>query len=361
MSILKQGEINAIVNNFEVVEVEGKKEARIGKNSIHLASNHEHRVSLRTNGLVVYGVYYNGDEKIRFTHDFVRYPKPFVADGRYIHLKDTILNAWEKTFDDNAKAKLSEVKAIVDKLLNNVKADNTKANTPQEPQTNNTNTKKEEVNEMKEMKNNTNTNTVEIKTETKVDVKNLHVMKIAHIIRKELKLEGHYYVQMKIAMNLAWRVKKGFVSLEGLIAGEDMNTNTTTKAVEATHTYNTADTTEETVEVEQQVKESVVSTDFTYRIYLKSFKDGVAQFFMRRSDGAEKKFYATKARNLVDLDKQFAKVLSTALQKCYDNTTLEYYGQYTYLTFCNTEGLREYAGQRNITLSQGVAPSGDAA
>ena len=361
MSILKQGEINAIVNNFEVVEVDGKKEARIGKNSIHLASNHEHRVSLRTNGLVVYGVYYNGEQKIRFTHDFVRYPKPFVADGRYIHLKDTILKAWEKTFDDNAKAKLAEVKAIVDKLLNNVEADNTKANTTQAPQINNTNTKKEEVNEMKEMKNNTNTNAVEVKTETKVDVKDLHVMKIAHIIRKELKLEGHYYVQMKIAMNLAWRVKKGFVSLEGLIAGEDMNTNTTTKAVEATHTYNTADTTEETVEVEQQVKESVVSTDFTYRIYLKSFKDGVAQFFMRRSDGAEKKFYATKARNLVDLDKQFAKVLGTALQKCYDNTTLEYYGQYTYLTFCNTEGLREYAGQRNITLSQGVAPSGDAA
>ena len=361
MSILKQGEINAIVNNFEVVEVDGKKEARIGKNSIHLASNHEHRVALRTNGLVVYGVYYNGEQKIRFTHDFVRYPKPFVADGRYIHLKDTILKAWEKTFDDNAKAKLAEVKAIVDKLLNNVEADNTKANTTQAPQINNTNTKKEEVNEMKEMKNNTNTNAVEVKTETKVDVKDLHVMKIAHIIRKELKLEGHYYVQMKIAMNLAWRVKKGFVSLEGLIAGEDMNTNTTTKAVEATHTYNTADTTEETVEVEQQVKESVVSTDFTYRIYLKSFKDGVAQFFMRRSDGAEKKFYATKARNLVDLDKQFAKVLGTALQKCYDNTTLEYYGQYTYLTFCNTEGLREYAGQRNITLSQGVAPSGDAA
>ena len=361
MSILKQGEINAIVNNFEVVEVKGKKEARIGKNSIHLASNHEHRVALRTNGLVVYGVYYNGEQKIRFTHDFVRYPKPFVADGRYIHLKDTILKAWEKTFDDNAKAKLAEVKAIVDKLLNNVEADNTKANTTQAPQINNTNTKKEEVNEMKEMKNNTNTNAVEVKTETNVDVKDLHVMKIAHIIRRELKLEGHYYVQMKIAMNLAWRVKKGFVSLEGLIAGEDMNTNTTTKAVETTHTYNTADTTEETVEVEQQVKESVVSTDFTYRIYLKSFKDGVAQFFMRRSDGAEKKFYATKARNLVDLDKQFAKVLGTALQKCYDNTTLEYYGQYTYLTFCNTEGLREYAGQRNITLSQGVAPSGDAA
>ena len=361
MSILKQGEINAIVNNFEVVEVDGKKEARIGKNSIHLTSSHEHRVSLKTNGLVVYGVYYNGEQKIRFTHDFVRYPKPFVADGRYIHLKDTILKSWEKTFDDNAKAKLAEVKAIVDKLLNNVEADNTKANTTQAPQINNTNTKKEEVNEMKEMKNNTNTNAVEVKTETKVDVKDLHVMKIAHIIRKELKLEGHYYVQMKIAMNLAWRVKKGFVSLEGLIAGEDMNTNTTTKAVEATHTYNTADTTEETVEVEQQVKESVVSTDFTYRIYLKSFKNGVAQFFMRRSDGAEKKFYATKARNLVDLDKQFAKVLGTALQKCYDNTTLEYYGQYTYLTFCNTEGLREYAGQRNITLSQGVAPSGDAA
>ena len=350
MSILKQGEINAIINNFEVVENEGKLEGRMGNNSIHLASSHEHRVSLKTNGLVVYGVYYNGEQKIKFTHDFMRYPKPFVKCDDYVELKQVVLDAWKKTFDAKAQAKLNEVKVLVQQLLKQQEETIAKHNA-QEPQVTQTKTKTIEKKEVKEMKN-TTTNTNE-----------LHVMKIAHIIRKELKLEGHYHAQMKIAMNLAWKVKKGFMSLEGLIAGEEagpevkeeVNTNNTT-AAKATHTYNAADVTKEPV-----VKEPVVSTDFTYRIYLKSMKNGIAEFFMRRSDGAERPFYKTKARGLVDLDKQFAKVLGTALQKCYDNTTLEYYGQYTYLTFCNTEGLREYADQRNITLSQGVAPSGDAA
>lgn len=354
MSILKQGEINAIMNNFEVVENEGKLEGRIGNNSIHLTSSHEHRVSLRTNGLVVYGVYYHGEQKIRFTHDFMRYPKPFVKCDDYVELKQVVLNAWKKTFDAKAQAKLNEVKVIVQQILKQQEKTLAKHNA-QEPQVAQTKNKtietKIEKKEVKEMKN-TTTNT-----------NKLHVMKIAHIIRKELKLEGHYHAQMKIAMNLAWKVKKGFLSLEDLIAGEEVgpevkeevNTNNST-AAQATHTYNAADATKEPV-----VKEPVVSTDFTYRIYLKSMKNGIAEFFMRRSDGAERPFYKTKVRGLVDLDKQFAKVLGTALQKCYDNTTLEYYGQYTYLTFCNTEGLREYAGQRNITLSQGVAPSGDVA
>lgn len=349
MSILKQGEINAIMNNFEVVENEGKLEGRMGNNSIHLTSSHEHRVSLRTNGLVVYGVYYNGEQKIRFTHDFMRYPKPFVKCDDYVELKQVVLDAWKKTFDAKAQAKLNEVKVIVQQILKQQEETIAKHNA-QEPQVAQTKNKtietKIEKNEVKEMKN-TTTNT-----------NKLHVMKIAHIIRKELKLEGHYHAQMKIAMNLAWKVKKGFMSLEDLIAGEEVgpevkeevNTNNTT-AAQATHTYNAADAT----------KEPVVSTDFTYRIYLKSMKNGIAEFFMRRSDGAERPFYKTKVRGLVDLDKQFAKVLGSALQKCYDNTTLEYYGQYTYLTFCNTEGLREYADQRNITLSQGVAPSGDVA
>lgn len=349
MSILKQGEINAIMNNFEVVENEGKLEGRMGNNSIHLTSSHEHRVSLRTNGLVVYGVYYNGEQKIRFTHDFMRYPKPFVKCDDYVELKQVVLDAWKKTFDSKAQAKLNEVKVLVQQLLKQQEETIAKHNA-QEPQVAQTKNKtietKIEKNEVKEMKN-TTTNT-----------NKLHVMKIAHIIRKELKLEGHYHAQMKIAMNLAWKVKKGFMSLEDLIAGEEVgpevkeevNTNNTT-AAQATHTYNAADAT----------KEPVVSTDFTYRIYLKSMKNGIAEFFMRRSDGAERPFYKTKVRGLVDLDKQFAKVLGSALQKCYDNTTLEYYGQYTYLTFCNAEGLREYADQRNITLSQGVAPSGDVA
>ena len=373
MSILKQGEINAIVNNFTVVKADkGREEGRIGNNSIHLASSHEHRVSLRTNGLVVYGVYYNGEQKIKFTHDFMRYAKPYVKCDDYMELKDVILKAWEKTFDDKAKAKLEEVKAIVKELLNR---------TYKAQKTNNTN-KKVEVNNMKpEVKTITKEMTpsvptvekVQIQVEAKKDVqetkankdaKRLHPMKIAHIIRKALKLEGHYHVQMKIAMNLAWKVKKGLLSLEDLIAEEkvepEVNTNTTS-AVEETYTYNTAQEVKKETVQEPIVNTVADATDYTYRVYLKSFKNGVAQFSMKRNDGAERPFFATKARNLVDLDKQFAKVLGNALKNCKDNTVLEYYGQYTYLTYCNTEALKEYAASRNITLTLGVAPSGDVA
>lgn len=352
MSILKQGEINAIMNNFEVVKNNGKLEGKMGNNSIHLASSHENRISLRTNGLVVYGVYYHGEEKIRFTHDFRRFPKPFVKCDNYADLKQVILNAWKKTFDEKAQAKLEEVKNLVQQLLTKQQETIAKYNAQQEPEAPQTNTNKNtiEKKEVKEMNKNTN-------IETKTEVKELHVMKVAHLIRRELKLEGHYYVQMKIAMELAWKIKRGLITLDALL-----NNDTEISAAEATDTYDAAPVVEEeTTAKEESVQEPIVDQEFSYKVYLKSMKNGIAEFFMKRSDGAEKPFYKTKARNLVDLDKQFAKVLQVAISKCYDNTVLEYYGQYTYLTFCRTEALRDHAASRNITLVQGVAPSGDVA
>lgn len=370
MSILKQGEINAIVNNFTVVKVDGgRQEGRIGNNSIHLASSHEHRVSLRTNGLVVYGVYYHGDQKIRFTHDFMRYAKPYVKCDDYMELKDAILTAWEKTFDDKAKAKLEEVKAIVKKLLN-------KSYQAPEPVNTNTinNIKKEEVKDM----NKKVENKVVTEKKTVEEIVELNIMQMAHKIRRELKLEGHYHVQMKIAMNLAWEVKKGLSTIEVIL------NNNTTPAAEATHTYNAAPVVpeepttnkepiqepevvveKETEEVEEKPQAPKVETnEFSYRVYLKSFKNGLAQFYCKRSDGAEnpRPLFTMKARNTVHLDKEFAKdMLAKLIHKCPNNTVIEHYGSYTYLTFCNNEALRKAAESRGISMELGVTPSGDAA
>ena len=360
MSILKQGEINAIMNNFEVVEVDGKKEARIGKNSIHLTSSHEHRVSLRTNGLVVYGVYYHGEQKIRFTHDFMRYPKPFVKCDDYIELKQVVLDAWKKTFDAKAQAKLNEVKVIVQQLLKQQEETIAKHNA-QEPQVTQTENKIEETRtetiekkEVKEMKSKLN------------DVLEQNAMQLAHTIRKELKLEGHYHVQMKIALTLAWEVKKGETSIEVVL--NNKATKESAEQTKATDTYNAenygnkeeynnAEETEETAEetVEKTVEES-------FRLYLASFQNGVAHFVIKRmSDGAIANFLTKKARNIRNLDEIVGKEMGTVIANCPKNTVVEYYGQYSYLSVFNNAQLKALAESKGIRLVQGTAPSGDAA
>lgn len=351
MSILKQGEINAIMNNFEVVEVDGKKEARIGKNSIHLTSSHEHRVSLKTNGLVVYGVYYNGEEKIRFTHDFMRYPKPFVKCDDYVELKQVVLDAWKKAFDAKAQAKLNEVKVLVQQLLKQQEETIAKHNA-QEPQVTQTEnkTKTIEKKEVKEMKSKLN------------DVLEQNAMQLAHTIRKELKLEGHYHVQMKIALTLAWEVKKGETSIEVVL--NNKATKESAEQTKATDTYNAenygnkeeynnAEETEETVE--KTVEES-------FRLYLASFQNGVAHFVIKRmSDGAIANFLTKKARNIRNLDEIVGKEMGTVIANCPKNTVVEYYGQYSYLSVFNNAQLKALAESKGIRLVQGTAPSGDAA
>lgn len=358
MSILKQGEINAIMNNFEVVEVDGKKEARIGKNSIHLTSSHEHRVSLRTNGLVVYGVYYHGEQKIRFTHDFMRYPKPFIKCDDYVELKQVVLNAWKKTFDAKAQAKLNEVKVIVQQLLNQQEKTLAKHNA-QEPQVTQTKietkieTKTIEKKEVGEMKSKLN------------DVLEQNAMQLAHTIRKELKLEGHYHVQMKIALTLAWEVKKGETSIEVVL--NNKVTKESAEQTKATDTYNAENygnkeeynTAEETAETEETEEKTV---EESFRLYLASFQNGVAHFVIKRmSDGAIANFLTKKARNIRNLDEIVGKEMGTVIANCPKNTVVEYYGQYSYLSVFNNAQLKALTESKDIRLVQGVAPSGDVA
>ena len=370
MSILKQGEINAIVNNFTVVKVDGgRQEGRIGNNSIHLASSHEHRVSLRTNGLVVYGVYYNGDQKIRFTHDFMRYAKPYVKCDDYMELKDIILTAWKKTFDDKAKAKLEEVKAIVKGLLNKA------YQAPEPVNTNTTNKiKKEEVKDMNKK--------VVTEKKTVEEIVELNIMQMAHKIRRELKLEGHYHVQMKIAMNLAWQVKKGESTIEIILNNNEVS-------AEATHTYNAEATAVETVEevIEEPVQEEPVVaepiveeptevmeetvaqekvepvTSVNFRFYLHSLSKGQAVFYCKdMNSGHAAPCFKMAAKHIRTLDSDFAnKYLSKLLHQAPNNTVIEYYGDFTYITFMNNDSLRQLAASKNITLTLGVAPSGDVA
>lgn len=413
MSILKQGEIKAIENNFCIVkdETTGKYQGVMKNNSILLASNHEKRIVLRTNGSVVYGTYYQGDEKIRFTHNFYKYKQPFVATQDYLHLKDIILKAWKETFDAKAQAKLQETINLVNSLAEKQKQTLTKLNS-------NTDTNKIDK---KEVNNNMNT-------------KDMSVMAIAHLIRRELKLEGHYYVQMKIAMSYAWQVKKGQIEIESLL-----NNNITLKTAKATCTYNAeqdfdkvnkyfedrvtkmcddnnihatdatriimdtkamvikaieeqdttdmsardltiairkpifksiSDAVQEQAEINaieeakkaEESKEPVVNTDESFRLYLASFKDGVARFVIKRmSDGAIANFLTKKARNMRNLDEILGAEIGTAIAKCPNNTVIEYYGQYTYLSVFNNPQLKALAESKGITLEQGTAPSGDAA
>ena len=558
MSLLKQGEINAIIENFEVVKVDNKLVGKINKNSVVIASNHETGILLRTNGLVVYGTYYKAEAPIKFTHDFMRFKKPFVKCDDYMVLKDVILDAWEKTYDEKAQAKLQEVRSIVKDLLdkhvnsaNKVAANTNSVKTQKQDNTEQTKkeTKKQDKREeKKEMTKNA------VKTNKTVEeVVELNIMQMAHKIRRELKLEGHYHVQMKIAMNLAWEVKKGETSIEVVL---NNTVNNTAKESAKANTYNAeqdlekilayfqgktqevlsttdlegldaslviddvdtavrlaiaskytddktakevtqmirpailaeinrivaeyvakADKKEEVKAVNTSVKETNIynaETDFdkvnkyfedrvvkmcednfihavdaarimmdtkalvakaidsqdtsdksardltiairkdifkaiseavqeqaeinaiaeanerlaqqeadasntketvkketvqttqgdgfSYRVYLKSFKKGEAQFFCKRSDGAEKPlFRLANLRNAVHLDKEFAKKLAYLVANCPNNTTIEYYGQNAYLEFFGNEELKAKANSKGIAFEQGAIPSGTAA
>lgn len=349
MSILKQGEINAIMNNFEVVKNNGKLEGRMGNNSIHLASSHENRVSLRTNGLVVYGVYYHGEEKIRFTHDFRKFPEPFVKCDNYADLKKVVLNAWKKTFDEKAQAKLEEVKVLVQQLLTKQQETIAKYNAQQEPTTPQIHTNTIEKEEVKEMNKNT-------KIENKIEVNELNVMNVAHLIRRELKLEGHYHVQMKIALTFAWKVKKGEMTLDALLS------NTTTDSAEKVVTETTSKEA-----VTKVVEEKVAETQPSYRLGISSYKDGVVTLMYTRNDGAQSVCIKKKAGSIDEFDQFLAGVgqpscpLINLVKVAPANTVIEYYGMYTQAVLQSNEELMALVKSKNISFIFSVAPSGDVA
>lgn len=232
--LIKMGELKAILKNVD-------SEGRIHNNCIALAKND--CVLLRTNGAVIYGLYdttkqgnfgHKSKNLIPFTHDMLK-PEPFVNTADYRTMKPIVLKAYRDIFDDNAKQKLEAVRYIISnhKWYREQLA---KVDKPQETKEVKTEIKKEEVKEMN---------------------KELNVMGLAHKIRRELGLEGHYSVQMKIAMGYAWAIKKGNLSLEELLNN--------TESTEATApTYNVANT---TVEQEAAVTKTTSEYDYLLKVH----------------------------------------------------------------------------------------------
>ena len=324
---LKKGEAQSIINNL--------KEDKITNNCICL--NNTDTILLRTNGSVIYGEYKEGNNRIKFTHS-PEYPLPYIAKQDYTKYKDKILSEWKKAYTVEARGKLREVRALIAHIMNNkdvVEQSTEQTETIQEP-------------------------TLEIIEEKKEVVemnKELNVMGLAHKIRRELGLEGDYRAQMKMAMLYAWSIKKGVKTLEEVLGEES------TEA--AAPTYNVANTTvEEEVAVStdkpiEEEKKVVSGNGLT--IYLDRLENGIA-YFNKYSNGKSVLFLKYKARNTIDMDKQFARDwLTKIINGLPANSTLYFYGDYTEMTYLNNMALRSIAENKNIKFERGlygVAPSG---
>lgn len=324
VSILKPGELKAIISNLD-------KDGKVSHNAIFLTKTNN--VLLRTNGSVLYGLYdststgnFTRENKhvIPFTHDS-KYPEPYI-DHTDFTFKDIILKAYRAAITPEVKAKSKEVRAVISHYLN-------------------MKMKKKEVNieiiEEKELKKELKVETISqpiIKTK-------VNIMTIAHTIRKELKLEGHYRVQMKIAMSYAWQVKRGIISLEEL---------TTPSTVAEANTYNATADQEAAPSLEKEVSQPNV----TRSIYLKSFIDGVAIFAI---SGFAKPLFSLKARNIRDLDKQFAAKLPSLIEQCPTSMVIKCYGDYTRLAYTNNLALKKIGESKGITIEMSIPPSGHVA
>ena len=350
---LKKGEAQVIINNL--------KGGKIKNNCICL--NNTDTILLRTNGSVIYGEYKEGDHRVKFTHS-PQYALPYIASTDYGKYKEVVLSEWKKAYTPEAQAKMREVRMLVAHVINSRKegqASETKkseaaAPTAQDPVLN----KETKIEEKKE----------EVKDMNKtIDTTGLTTMGLAHLIRRELKLEGHYHVQMKIAMKYAWAIKKGQTTIEELL-------NITTSATEATApTYNAANKTVEetavttakepkaeittTKEPKKETKKVTVTTGLT--IYLEKLEGGVAYFY-KAANGMTAPFFKFRARNIKDMDKQFAREwMAKMLQALPNDSVVYYYGDYTQMTYLNNEAIRLLADSKNIRFEQGlygVAPSG---
>lgn len=192
-TLIKMGELKAILGNID-------NEGRIHNNCIALAKNDD--LILRTNGIVIYGVYGKGANKVMFTHNPAIFDEPYVQCSDYRTMKPIILNAWTNLWkESNAEMKFEAVKYIIlnhkfyrdqlNKVNNNTKGDD------------NMNTK--------------TTTTVKETKSTAIKTNTQNVMSIAHTIRRLLKLEGDYSAQMKYAMKKAWAIKKGLITMDSVV------------------------------------------------------------------------------------------------------------------------------------------------
>lgn len=170
--MLKDKEIQIIKETVKTI----KGRDRMVGNAITLVANDE--VTLRTNGDVVYGLYKNtlhGEKYVKFSHA-PHYKKPYIDSEYYMDYKDIVNETWNKYFyqGSEARTKYNEVLKVI------------AGSTANEPVV----IKEEKIEEPI------------IKEE--VTMKSTNVMSLAHQLRKEMNLEGHYHVQMKIAMKMAW-------------------------------------------------------------------------------------------------------------------------------------------------------------
>lgn len=179
--MLKEREIQIIKETVQTIK--GRK--KMVGNAITLLCNDE--LTLRTNGDIIYGLYkhtLNGEKYVKFSHDVTRYDRPYIANEYYADYKDLIYAAWKKCFyhGSEARTKYNEVLQVINSL------DRQPSNEP---------IKKQE------------TKIEEPKFKEELTMENINVMVLAHKLRKEMRLEGHYHAQMKIALKAAWSVIKG--------------------------------------------------------------------------------------------------------------------------------------------------------
>ena len=85
-------------------------------------------------------------------------------------------------------------------------------------------------------------------------------------------------------------------------------------------------------------------------------------YFYKAANGMTAPFFKFRARNIKDMDKQFAREwMAKMLQALPNDSVVYYYGDYTQMTYLNNEAIRLLADSKNIRFEQGlygVAPSG---
>lgn len=248
---LKPGELSAIQKHFTTKRNSGGALYGVMEGNCIVLSTTP-LVTLKTNGAVIYGTFNEGDIRIKFTHDYMRYKEPYVAASEYVYYKQEILKAWREAYTEHAQLKMAAVKAVIDNELAKAQKKEAEAkNKAQKEQTpvvenkveTTTNTKKEEVKKEVKSNNKQTTKTVDkkaVKKVSKIDT-TVNVMSLAHTIRRELGLEGHYQAQMKLALSLAWEVKKGLTTIEAVLGtavvenvAENVAVENVADAVEAT-------------------------------------------------------------------------------------------------------------------------------
>lgn len=344
---IKMGELKAILKNVD-------DNGRIKNNCIALAKND--CVLLRTNGVVIYGLYdttkqgnfgHRNPNLIQFTHDMVK-ENPYVNTQDYVTYKPIVLKAYKEIFTETVKQKYEAVRFII---LNHkwYKDQLSKAQTSTDAE--------------QEPKVPVDQNIIEEKKEVVEMNKELNVMGLAHKIRRELGLEGDYRAQMKMAMLYAWSIKKGVKTLEEVLGEES------TEA--AAPTYNVANTTVEEEVVVDVDKPSNNTDDVQYEFRLFEASKGVYKLGITDLATGKVKYYANtiNSLNMAAAYLYVGKRIESIVKTLPNNTRL--IAMPITITACKTRpGLKDVCLSKNLSYETfkvqkimdqiKVAPSGKA-